>query len=173
MKLPKNCKIELCVSDDKTRLSLGYPYLDVQDGKGTLVATDGRKLVILGVELGANDVQGWVSIPALVAARKLAGKLPDVVLECNGACKLPDGTAFPRPLDSDFRFPNWRQVVPDEGRESVFRVSFNPEYLMELAKALGSSDKVTLEFGADNLDPIRVTGSGCGGVGVLMPIRIS
>jgi DNA polymerase III sliding clamp (beta) subunit (PCNA family) len=173
MKLPKNCKIEACVSNDETRLPLGFPYLDVQDGKGTLVATDGRKMVILGVELGQNDVQGWVSIPALVAARKAAGKSPDVVIECNGACKLTDGTAFPRPLDSDFRFPNWRQVVPEEGRKSVFRVSFNPEYLMELAKALGSTDKVVLEFGADNCDPILVTGCGCGGVGVLMPIHIS
>jgi DNA polymerase III sliding clamp (beta) subunit (PCNA family) len=178
MKIPKNCKIEAVASTDASRPVLHAPYLEVKDGRGTLVATNGRSLVALPVEVTEHDVDGWVSIPAIVAGRKWAGKRDTVEIACNGSCTLPDGVSFPRPLatpadaPADYipsRFPNWRQVVPDKDRKTVLKVSFNPTLLMGLANALGSGEQITLEF-EDELNTIRVTGKG-EGFGVLMPMR--
>jgi hypothetical protein len=178
MKLPKNCKIEAVASTDPTREVLTAPYLEVKKGSGTLIATNGRALVALPVEVSEEDTEGWVAIPALVAARKFARKGTDAEVTCNGACAAMDGVAYPRPFTKpanpgpDYiakRFPNWRMVVPDEGRRLVLRVSLDPTLLMAMANALGSGEQITLEF-EDELAPIRVTGKG-EGFGVLMPMR--
>lgn len=180
MKLNKSAKIEAVVSDDATRPVLSAPYLEVQDGAGTLISTDGRAMAIIPVEVGEHDVSGWVSIPALVSARKLARKGQDVEIQCNGSCSLVDGSTFPRPHSAPAnagiehvpsRFPNWRQVVPNETVSPVFRVCLDPSLLLALANALGSGESVTLEF-KDELSPIRVLPFGQPGKGILMPKRL-
>lgn len=184
MKIPKEAKVELCVSDDSTRGAITEPYLDVTDGKGTMIATDGRKMAIVPVELEEHDVAGYVSGKALVAARKLAKRDVNAVLTVNGVCKLLDGSQFPRPFAAPEgwqgewigkRFPNWRQVIPDKDRKVGFRVALDAELLLTLAKSIGveSGQGVTLEFGEDDRDSILVKGGRVGGCGVLMPMRIS
>jgi hypothetical protein len=178
MKIPKNCKIEAVASTDPTREVLTAPYLEVKKERGTLISTDGRALVVLPVEVSEEDTEGWVAIPALVAARKFARKGNDAEVTCNGACAAMDGVAYPRPFTKpanpgpDYlakRFPNWRQVVPDKDRKTVLKVSLDPALLMAMANALGSGEQVTLEF-EDELSAILVTGKG-EGFGVLMPMR--
>lgn len=180
MKLPKVCKIEAVASTDASRPVLHSPYLEVADGHGTLVATNGFALVALPVEVTEHDVSGWVSIPALVAARKFAKRSDTAEVSCNVACTGWDGVSYPRPhatpanAPADHipsRFPNWRQVVPDKDRQTLLRVSLNPALLMDIAQALGAGEGVTLEF-VDELDSIRVTGcGGKAGFGILMPMR--
>lgn len=175
MKLQKGCKIEAVTSGDMTRQSITAPWLEIADGTGTLIATDGRAMAILPVEPGEHDVTGYVSEKALAAARKLVRKGEQVTVQCNGACTLTDGASFPRPFadDSGVKYPQWRQVLPDATRESKLRVTLDPALLARLASALGVEDGqgVTLEFGKDEFEPVRVTGGTAGGIGVLMLMR--
>jgi hypothetical protein len=181
MKIQKTAVVELVVSTDKTRPVLAAPYLEVQDGAGTMIATNGRSMAVIPVEIDPHDVSGWVSIPALVADRKLARKSEPVEIVCNGSCALSDGSTFPRPLATpanapeDYihsRFPNWRQVVPDATKEPKLSILLDPSLLMELAKALGASEGVRLEFSENPLDPVKITGvKGQPGFGLLMLMR--
>lgn len=183
MKLPANCRIELCASDDTTRPVLAHPYLDMLDPeKPLLVATDGRRIAILPVTVEEGECSGWVSTDALTAARKSAGKRGIAQIHCNGACET-GGVRYPRPELG--KFPNWRMVIPKPEGKTV-RLGINPRLLVELAKALGSEECVTLEMevvpeGYEHagtvMSGMKVTPSKesrCqGAFGVIMPIRIS
>jgi hypothetical protein len=180
MKLAKNAKIEAVCSDDDTRRPITAPYLEVNEGKGLLIATNGRAMAILPVEVGERDVTGYVSPQALVASRKLVRGNGDIEVDCNEACTLKNGAAYPRPFAApagageDYvptRFPNWRQVLPDKDRVVKTRVAINPSLLMDLAKAMGSEGSVVLEFGEDEKDIIRLVSGDK--VGLLIPMRVS
>jgi len=173
MKLPKNCKVELCVSDDKARWTLTAPYLDMADGYGKLVATNGKIMAVVPVETGEHDVDGWVSIDAIKSGRKLGTRLEsEIEITCNGVCALKNGNSFPRPNQSDesCKFPNWRGVIPPCDRESAFSVTINPELLLDLARAIGSEKRITLKFGRDNGEVVSVIGDG-NAYGVMTTMR--
>jgi hypothetical protein len=177
MKLPKVCKPELLVGTPD-RPSIAHPYLEIEDGKGTLIAVNGRVLVALPVEVGEGDTTGYVSADALAKARRLAKRNPEIDLACEKkAHPFPDGWIIPRPVptltpdQTPLTFPKWRQVVPSKDRPVTLRVTLNPRLLMDLALALGSGTSVSLEFEGVN-DPVRVTGATGEGFGVLMPLRL-
>ena len=73
----------------------------------------------------------------------------------------------------DINFPNWQKVLPAIDRGGI-KISFNAEYLYEIAEALGTKT-VTIEV-LDATSPIVVKGSNEnyieGSIGVLMPVRI-
>ena len=143
MKLHKEIQIERACSTDQTRDALLNPYLDGNH----LVASNGRMLVAIEVERGEGDVDGWVPIEALKAARKLGLAREERVLNCNGVCALANGASFPRQLaGATSRFPDWRKVIPEGGSFPQTSVAFNPEMLLDLAKALGSAEGVKLTF---------------------------
>ena len=182
MKLNKKCKIEAIASKDSTRHVLMAPFLEVKEGKGNLIATNGQGLVVIPVEISESDVSGHIPLTALKESRK--GKVAEPILECSEkAILLQDGASFPR-VDLG-NFPNWRQVIPDQEGKTLRRVALNAEMLFAIASAMGTSG-VILEFDAGNFDgaPIKVfpASSGRHGVdvpasqdafGVIMPIRIS
>jgi len=72
-------------------------------------------------------------------------------------------------------YPDYNQVIPKDTNYSV-EVSFNPEYLLSIAKALKDIDarneRVTLKINpGDKTAPIMVKSSGQG-MAVLMPMRV-
>ena len=182
MKLPANCKIELCASDDETRPVLSHPYLDMTDPqKPLLVATDGRRIAILPVTVEEGECSGWVSTDALTAARKSAGKKGVSMIHCNGACET-GGVRYPRP-GFDREFPNWRQVIPDYSKAKTVKLSLNVDLLMGLAKGMGV-DSVELTIAPDEdggvtaalvARPLPEKGQTLpqGTFGVIMPMRHS
>lgn len=137
MNISTQCKIELCASQDATRHAISEPYLDITDGRATIVATDGRRCVIIPVEAAPGDVSGFVSGEVLKAARKLAGKCAPASVELNGVAKLTNGATLPRHGDAkpDDQFVNWRQVIPRE--DKPHKISFNARMLYECAQAMG------------------------------------
>lgn len=175
MNIPKTCKIELAASTDRTRLCLNEPYLDIKDGKGNLVATDGRRCVVIPVELSEKDVAGYVSSDVLQAARKLASKTLPASVELNGSATFTNGMTMPRngAAEGQGNYPNWRQVVPTE--ELPHKIAFNVRWLYECAQAMGA-ETVVLQFSNPN-SPIVLTPQGVspvpGAKAVLMPIRCS
>jgi len=182
MKLNKKIKIEAIASNDQTRHVITAPFLEVENDKGNLIATNGQGLVVVPVELSKNDVSGHVSIQALKASRKEKNLEPS--LEClEKTIALQDGSSLPR-IDLG-EFPNWRQVIPNQEGKTLQRVALNAEMLFAIASAMGTKG-VILEFDASNFDqaPIKIIPTSSGkhneekpacydAFGVIMPIRIS
>jgi DNA polymerase III sliding clamp (beta) subunit (PCNA family) len=174
MKIHKNCKIEL-VAAEHTKPAICEPYLDIQDGKANLIATDGWRIVVIPVETTPKDVAGYVSEDVLKTARKVTGRAADCSIELNGCAKLENGATLPRngSAGNDLKYPNWRQVIPKPYEKSA-KVAINARFLWEIAQAMGC-ESVTLEI-ADAASPIIVKPTGKFAAtyeahAVLMPIR--
>ena len=178
MKIDKKYKIESASSADATRQILNSVYIDKTEGESgaQAIATNGRIMAMVPVELRDGDKVGVIVSPkAFAAARKACGKLPDAHIELNGSAKVTgrDGEqSFPY---VEGTFPNYRQVLPKEYKNSV-KVTFDAKRLFALWKAIGGEDasnnKVTLEIDSekDSYSPIKVTTDG-DGKGILMPMR--
>lgn len=180
MKIPTNAKLENCVSHDKHRAVLANIHIDTE--ANLAVATDGRMMALVPIELDELDTTGPLPPDALQAARKLAKKNnhSDCLLMCNGDIRLSNGVSMPRPttggVDGELPpYPKYQQVVPDKDRPVKFAIAFNAALLADLAGALGC-EIVTLQF-RDELSPIVVlpseAGSVAGAKGVLMPARMT
>jgi DNA polymerase III sliding clamp (beta) subunit (PCNA family) len=172
MKLKKECKIELIASKDATRHILCNPYLE----GSKLIATDGRRLVMIPVEREEGDSDGPVDCCALKLSRKTVSGEKLSKISANGCLKVQtkDGEiTMPRKNLDGYSFPQWQKVLPDPKRGGV-KIALNAQYLYEMAQAFGG-DSVTIEV-LDATSPILVKGTGEnyieGSIGVLMPVRI-
>lgn len=177
MKTNRKCQIEKAVSTDATRPVLTHAYLRGDK----LIATNGRGMVMLNVERDPHDVDGYVSVDALKAARKECRKQDHAELVCNGSQSLPSGLTFPRPtIDRTGTFPNcdfvWNQAWEQTTNS---RISFDVRELVKLADAMGV-DAVTLEM-TDVDRVIRVIPAAtrecpiadATARAILMPVRVS
>lgn len=148
---------------------------------GSLVATDGRRIVVVPVELDDGDDAGLVSVEAFTQAVKLAGKGSEASMKANGSLVCKNGATFERPTGD---FPRWQQAMPafrpaDPGTVTI---AFNAVYLAEIIKALGTVTdcaSITFQVETDSTTgrhtaakaPILVgTGSKAFAFGALMPI---
>ena len=175
MKIAKEARIEKLVHPRTGSGRDVLKHVQIErdgSGKAVAVATDGRMLACVPVELEEGDTPGLVSIEALGQARKLARKGEMARLEANGVLILPNGATYPRPDSENLKYPNWRQVVPNE--EPRFRIALSAERLLAIAEALGAKEsQVVLEF-TDKLSPVRVKALASDeAIGVLMPVRMS
>lgn len=164
MKLHKNIKIESAASKDAARHVIGETYLDITDGKGQLVATDGRILAAVPVEIEPGDVAGYVSAACLKAARKLSGRSDTARVGLNGVASFADGSTMPRTVDNaNSQFPNWRQVVAAPYETPAMVIRFDALLLWNLAQAMGTQG-VCLTIAAPD-KPIQVSPNSCGPFG--------
>jgi hypothetical protein len=185
MKLHKQCKVELTASKRVTRQAIAEPFLSIENGKGTLISTNGHSMAIIPVDIEPEDCQGYVSSAVLIAARKQAKRANELQIGLNGCAKLFDGSTMPREGDAgNCTFPNWKQVLPGEISDSAYTVeiAFDAKLLWELAQAMGTQG-VRLVARAGNDGAIKVfpiKSSSVGGVtcanidakGLLMPVRV-
>lgn len=174
MKIHKHFKIEAVTSRDTKRATLSVPYFR----GGNLWATDGRAMVKLPVESDETDTEGWVSVDALKAARKLSGRRDTVSIHLNGTATLCNGVTFPRPNYETMggNWPNCERVFDDAmGKETKFSIAFDVKLLASIADAMGT-DKVRLEMTDENT-VIRVYpviyAPNMNARGVLIPVKIS
>ena len=179
MKIPKTCKLEKVVSKDESREALLSILIESKDGKANAVATDGRRMAVVPVEIADEDQlegQKLMFPKALIEARKQAKQAKESTIGLNGAAMMPDGQVYP--WKRDVNYPNWRQVVPpnDNPRQTI---SFNAKYLFELAQAIGCpNDNVKLQIETNpatgQIDPraaLIIEEKTTGGKGILMPTR--
>ena len=175
MKLHKNCKIELCVSSDKTRKHLNHAIL-----KGDkLIATDGRKIVAITVEISEGDTDGFVTAQALQMARKLkGGEYPIIEIHAKEKLETIDGATLVRPSESpnhptDEKAMEYISSNPDATHP--IKIAFNVKYLMQMARAMGV-ECVTMNIKSGH-DPIIVTPIRMESInkltGILMPMHIT
>jgi hypothetical protein len=155
VKIAPQYKPEICAHKDGMRPEIAAPYLDVQ--RRRVVATDGRMLVAVPVEIESGDVSGFIGPSQLDLARG----------------RGPRGT-----------FPDWTACVPTfkEGEPGTVTIGISARLLSDLAKALGSDSRrqVALTIKVDGNDaaysPMLVrraeNDAGLDEVAVLMPVRI-
>ncbi len=183
MKIHKDIRPETAISKDKRRTAIREPYLDIKEGKGTLVVTDGRILAAIPVDVSDTDASGYLSAAVLKAGRKASrGEIADI--GANGVATLADGSTMPRAGEAaDNNFPNWRAVVPDEYDETAIEIGLDALRLWQLAQAIGTQGvKLRFKLGADG--PILVYPISCGKYadgapvvcpdarGVIVPIKL-
>ncbi len=167
MKFDKDCQIEKAASLDTSRPGLENVYFDKDKCK--LIATDGRRMAIIPCDPENGDVSGLVSPAALKEYRKQSKKAL-VSLELNGTQKV-GAYSLERPTqEQNGNFPNWEMVLPKASDKVTFEIGLNAELLVELAKAIGSSDGVVKLKFIDSLKVIQVSTSK--GEGLLMPVRV-
>ena len=176
MKIQKQCKIEKAASKDATREILNYILIDTQDGKSNAVATDGKMMAIVPVELCDGDDAGaerLLPVKALTEARKQAKQAKESTIGLNGAAHMPDGMSFSVPeYMAATKYPNYRAV--SKPAKEYKTVCFNAKALYELSQAIGAvGDKVTLQIpiGDDVFGPLVIEEKTTGARGILMPIR--
>ena len=176
MKIPKQCKMEKVASKDKTREVLNYVLIDTQDGKSNAVATDGKMMAIVPVELCDGDdasAERLLPVKALTEARKQAKQAKESTIGLNGAAHMPDGTSFSVPAHmAATKYPNYRAV--NKPAKEYKTVCFNAKALYELSQAIGAvGDKVTLQIpiGEDVFGPLVIEEKTTGAKGILMPVR--
>lgn len=162
VKIHKDIKPESACTKDVQRASILEPYLDICEGKGNIIATDGKIMAVVPVEVGEGDTSGYLSGDALKAARKCAGRCEAATLEANSNVSLPSGVTMPRngKVDGDYQFPNWRAVMPDEKNGYKFAVAIDARRLWALAQAMGTQGVALLMKSPD--EPVIVRPQYCG-----------
>ena len=166
MKLSKEHKIEKALQKETgTRFQTEYALLE----DGNLVATNGRILAVVPVEVDDADTNGLVSKEAIVQARKGISKGGLCAIGCNSGLHLErQGMTLDRPFqESEDTFPSWKTVIPSADA-TVRKITINAKALHDLASAL-ASDAVTLHLQEEDFRAILVTGDN-DATGVIMPL---
>jgi DNA polymerase-3 subunit beta len=151
-------KTSFAISTDETRYVLNGILFSFKDNKLTLVATDGRRLALVDIELEfprTHETEIIVPTKAVNELQRLLAEDGDVKIsvtenqvafELNGALilsKLIEGT-----------YPNYRQVIPGEAKERIpleRDLFLNAVHRVSLL-ASEKSNSVKLIFTKNNLD---------------------
>ena len=162
MKLPKG-KVERCVSDDPSRLAFTECHLIVRNKaefqQGDLVATDGKILAIVPVDLHPDDTAGQVSLDAIALARKTekawkhaSPSVASSMLRLNGEAIITEPrtgaeTKTPRALHPELSYPDVDAVTPDPADEKFTHVVYlNANLLSKLAQAISEDGEIVALF---------------------------
>jgi hypothetical protein len=180
MKFDRNCKLHLCCSKgEDTRFNTHK--IKIHGPLGCeLVATDGRMLAVVPVEIETGDEGDFLEVDTYKAAlaAKLQYKGKATIRPAGDTVKvgpLEEMTFRQEPCDG--RYPVIENLVPNKS-DAKSSVLINPRMLWELCQAIGQgtwSAKQTVElhfFGAGK--PLLVTtdaeDGGASPYGVIMPL---
>jgi len=151
-------KTAYAISTDETRYVLNGILFSFRDNKLTLVATDGRRLALVDIELEfPRSHEGDVIIPSK-AVGEMARLLTDdgdikISIGENQAAFEVNGTLLVSKL-IEGNYPNYRQVIPGETKERVTleRVLFHDAVHRVALLASEKSNSVKLVFTKNNLE---------------------
>jgi hypothetical protein len=137
MKLNPKLKVEKVVSKvSDTRQYLHQPHLDVANK--CLVATNGKILVRIPVEVSPEDTSGPIPLEAIADARTRKMETAEIVSNGDVSLMAPGGelrATYTRP-DPTGKYPEYETVIPGADAEPVFSVALNSRLLWELTQAL-------------------------------------
>lgn len=151
-------KTSYAISADETRYVLNGILCSFKDNKLTLVATDGRRLALVDIELEfprSQEVEIIVPTKAVNELQRLLGDEGDVkvtVSENQVAFELQQTLLVSKLIEGNY--PNYRQVIPAETKERVTlerEVFLNSVHRVSLL-ASEKSNSVKLVFSKNNID---------------------
>jgi DNA polymerase-3 subunit beta len=156
-------KTAYAISTDETRYVLNGILFSFKDNKLTLVATDGRRLALVDVELEfprSHEVDLILPTKAVTELSRLVSEEGDIKMSVseNQVAFEVDGTLLVSKL-IEGNYPNYRQVIPPEAKERIIleRESFlNTVHRVSLLSS-EKSNSVKLVFSKNNIDIIANT----------------
>ena len=156
-------KTSYAISTDETRYVLNGILLSFKDNKLTLVATDGRRLALVDIELEfprSHEVDIILPTKAVTELGRLVSEEGDIKMSVseNQVAFEVDGTFLVSKL-IEGNYPNYRQVIPPEAKERIIleRESFlNTVHRVSLLSS-EKSNSVKLVFSKNNIDIIANT----------------
>jgi len=156
-------KTSYSISTDETRYVLNGILFSFKDNKLTLVATDGRRLALVDIELEfprSHEVDIILPTKAVTELARLVSEEGDVKMSVseNQVAFEVDGTLLVSKL-IEGNYPNYRQVIPPEAKERIAleRESFlNTVHRVSLLSS-EKSNSVKLVFSKNNIDIIANT----------------
>jgi DNA polymerase III subunit beta len=156
-------KTSYAISTDETRYVLNGTLFSFKDNKLTLVATDGRRLALVDLELEfprSQEIDVIVPTKAVMELQRLVKDEGDVKVsigENQIAFEINQTLLVSKLIEGNY--PNYRQVIPSEAKE---RVTLERETLLNAVRrvALLTSEKsnsVKLSFSKGNIDIVATT----------------
>jgi DNA polymerase III subunit beta len=156
-------KTSYAISTDETRYVLNGTLFSFKDNKLTLVATDGRRLALVDLELEfprSQEIDVIVPTKAVMELQRLVKDEGDVKVsigENQIAFEINQTLLVSKLIEGNY--PNYRQVIPSEAKE---RVTLERETLLNAVRrvALLASEKsnsVKLSFSKGNIDIVATT----------------
>lgn len=170
MKLP-NTEIEMAIASRDIRDYLNHAHLDVE--KKLLIASDGNILAVVPVEVDEEDTTGPVTVDAIKAARKAAGKKADATIIANGEQRIPAaGLTMDRPDVGGY--PNVDRIL-SANRPLGPSICLNPALLWDVARAVmpanAKHQAIRIFLPETSQQAMRVESFGdTGATGVIMPV---
>ena len=156
-------KTAYAISTDETRYVLNGILFSFKDNKLTLVATDGRRLALVDIELEfprSHELDLILPTKAVTELARLVSEEGDVKMSVseNQVAFEVGGTLLVSKL-IEGNYPNYRQVIPPEAKERITleRESFlNTVHRVSLLSS-EKSNSVKLVFSKNNIDIIANT----------------
>jgi len=156
-------KTSYAISTDETRYVLNGILFSFKDNKLTLVATDGRRLALVDLELEfprSHEVDIILPTKAVTELTRLVSEEGDVKMSVseNQVAFEVDGTLLVSKL-IEGNYPNYRQVIPPEAKERITLERENFLSTVHRVSLLSSekSNSVKLVFSKNNIDIIANT----------------
>ena len=137
-------KTGYAVSTDESRHTLNGIYVDVEEGKIKMVATDGRRLALVEEEIEGGTKAKFIlptkTVSELQRMLQSEGEMEIGVGETHAEFKIPQDNGETVKIHSKLvegNFPNYKQVIPTESKERITVVK------EELLHALRRADQIT------------------------------
>ena len=151
-------KTSYAISTDETRYVLNGVLFSFKENKLTLVATDGRRLAMLDIELEfprSHETDIIVPTKAVTELQRLLTDDGDVKVSMGAgqiAFDLNKTLLVSKLIEGNY--PNYRQVIPSEAKERVTleRETFLNSLRRVSLLASDKSNSIKLSFGKNNID---------------------
>src|SRR5678809_1019794 len=151
-------KTSYAISTDETRYVLNGVLFSFKDNKLTLVATDGRRLAMLDIDLEfprSHEADIIVPTKAVTVLQRLLTDDGDVRVSVGGsqiAFDLNNSLLVSKLIEGNY--PNYRQVIPGEMKERVTleRETFLNSLRRVSLLASDKSNSIKLNFSKNNID---------------------
>jgi DNA polymerase III subunit beta len=151
-------KTSYAISTDETRYVLNGILFSFKENKLTMVATDGRRLALVDIELEfprSQEVEMIVPTKCVTELQRLLGDEGDLRMSVgeNQIAFEMDGTLLVSKL-IEGNYPNYRQVIPAEAKERVTleREQFRDAVHRVSLLASEKSNSVKLVFTKNNIE---------------------
>ena len=141
---------EFAISNDGTRYILNGIYTCFQDGKLTLVATDGRRLALFENELEFPESQQVaIDLPsrAVAEVHRLLGDAGDVMVRITSnqaSFDFGDTLLVTKLIDGNY--PNYRQVIPSRYNERIIMPAADLNETVRRVSLLSAEKANTVRF---------------------------
>src|SRR5467141_193500 len=151
-------KTAYAISTDETRYVLNGVLFSFKDNKLTLVATDGRRLAMLDIDLEfprSHEADIIVPTKAVTELQRLLADEGDVKVSMGGgqiAFDLSKTLLVSKLIEGNY--PNYRQVIPGEAKERVTleRETFLNSLRRVSLLASDKSNSIKLNFSKNNIE---------------------